>query len=672
MVLSIQIRFLTGRAHLHPWHAAPNEGRVEWPPSPWRLLRALVAVAGRGLTTLPQIDQRVFSDDWFAGPTTRRSRNRKDAGGDEFWTQHVDALPLTTLAALLHKLTAPPVVWLPATGIGHTRHFFAIQSGGRPGTQTFDTFAAVDPEHFIVFEWSNLDLDEQETNNLNSLVSRLLYFGRAESWCDANVASGAFQSEIHWPCVATEDHVAFKEHFANRGWREHHDYTVEKRLGWDPDECAFLREKFNLPTADAPELLLRALLQPTAQSMKSGDRPWGTRWLHYALPKQIFRLPIRPGTSRNGNAKDQLRPRRERQVVRYVLNTATVHHATLPPVTATLAIAQRCRAAAMAIFARQNDGLCSPQLSGKRFRDDAQRYQLFSEADGEQVVTFGGENGSHSAHAFWWPVDEDCDGFLDHLIVLCEEGFSERDLAALLALNRIKQTGSRASLLLTPVFEGEWDKCSTRLATADTASEFISATPYFCPVHLTRRSGSRRSIKDQIRQSLSQIGLPAPDQIDEIVFDYDPPSLGFAKLSDPRQQLLAHVQADLLSPSGETAVERGGFLSAYLNAPLASAATTIDTTRYPGGCVRDPDDLCPLGLSRGLFVGNGRRFVPALAFYRVRKSDEWAKGPGVMLRIKFTSQFSSRPFAIGQFCHFGLGLFVPSLTRSADHTIMRT
>ena len=670
MAISIHIRFLTGRAHLHPWHTAPNEGRVECPPSPWRLLRALVAVAGRGLTTLPKPDhQGVLSDGWFAGTITRRSRNKRVAGTDKFWAQHVDSLALTTLAALLHKLTAPPVVWLPAAGIGHTRHFFAIESGGRPGTQTFDTFAAVDPAHPVVFEWSNLDLNEQESEYLEyleMLVSRLLYFGRAESWCNADVATEAFQSEIHWPCVATEDDVAFKEHFENRGWREHRDYTVEKRLGWDPAECAFLREKFHAPTADGPELLLRALLQPTAQSMKSGDRPWGTRWLHYTVPKQIFRLSIRPMAGRNVNAQDRLRPLRDRQVIRYVLNTATVHRASLPPVTATSAVAQRCRAAAMAVFARQNDGLCSPQLSGKRFHCDSRRYQLFSKTDGEQVVRFGKENGSHSAHAYWWPVDEDCDGYLDHVIVLCEDGFSERDLAALLSLNRIEQAGSRASLLLTPVFEGKWDECPSHFVSTDTASEFISATPYFCPVHLTRRSGKRRPIKDQICRSLSHIGFPAPDQIEEIVFDYNLSSLGSVTLwPDPRQQLLVHVQADVQNSAGELVVQRGGFLVAHLNAPLPNAPIGIDPTRYPGGCVRDPDDDCPLGMSRGIFVANGRRFVPALAFNRIRTSDEPAKGPGVMLRIRFKSRQASRPFAIGQFCHFGLGLFVPSLTRSA-------
>src|SRR5580658_7851924 len=56
MSVAISIRFLTGRAHLHPWQSHHSEGRVEWPPSQWRLLRAVVAVAGRGLTSLPYPD----------------------------------------------------------------------------------------------------------------------------------------------------------------------------------------------------------------------------------------------------------------------------------------------------------------------------------------------------------------------------------------------------------------------------------------------------------------------------------------------------------------------------------------------------------------------------------------------------------------------------------------
>ena len=40
---TVSIRFPGGHYHATPWGSSPNEGLVEWPPSPWRLLRALLA-----------------------------------------------------------------------------------------------------------------------------------------------------------------------------------------------------------------------------------------------------------------------------------------------------------------------------------------------------------------------------------------------------------------------------------------------------------------------------------------------------------------------------------------------------------------------------------------------------------------------------------------------------
>ena len=40
---TLAFRFPLGRYHANPWDRAVNEGASEWPPSPWRLLRALVA-----------------------------------------------------------------------------------------------------------------------------------------------------------------------------------------------------------------------------------------------------------------------------------------------------------------------------------------------------------------------------------------------------------------------------------------------------------------------------------------------------------------------------------------------------------------------------------------------------------------------------------------------------
>ena len=40
---TLQLTFPGGRYHATPWGHHVNEGLIEWPPSPWRLMRALLA-----------------------------------------------------------------------------------------------------------------------------------------------------------------------------------------------------------------------------------------------------------------------------------------------------------------------------------------------------------------------------------------------------------------------------------------------------------------------------------------------------------------------------------------------------------------------------------------------------------------------------------------------------
>src|SRR4051794_15613513 len=100
MSVAIGLEFLAGRYHATPWGKHVNEGAVEWPPSPWRLLRSLVAV-------------------WKLRTT----------GAD-------DAMP-----AVLAKLCTPPEYQLPPAALGHTRHYMPLFKGER--TLVFDAFAAV-------------------------------------------------------------------------------------------------------------------------------------------------------------------------------------------------------------------------------------------------------------------------------------------------------------------------------------------------------------------------------------------------------------------------------------------------------------------------------------------------------------------------------------------------
>lgn len=670
MAVSIHIRFLTGRAHLHAWQAHPSEGQVEWPPSPWRLLRALVAVGGRGLTTLPQSDAASFAPDWF---TPKLSRGRKSKPVDSFWSTHVDLIPLDELGRMLHTLACkPPIVWLPRTAIGHTRHFFPTTAGKSTGSAVFDTFAAFDSEQPLVFEWPELTADKLP--HLERLLARMLYFGRAESWCEASLQAAGFSSNAtHWPCVAVEGDVLFARYFQDQP--EHRDYTIARRLGWDASQMEFLIQQFpKAENVSSAEFLLRCLLRSSGESARDGDRPWGTRWLHYAVSKEIFRLRAMRTMKRiDVTVRTNLLPQPDFQVIRYRLNTPTVHRAVLPPVPATLPIAQRCRAAVMSIFGKQNSRLCSPQLTGRRLPDDP--YDLFSDA--HSAIKFDEKNGGHGAHAYYWPMDEDSDGFLDHLIIYCHAGFSAVDMAALRSLTRVTQTGNRSDLLLTPIFEGRLDGCagnkrgiSQSLATTKC---FVSATPYFCPLHLTGgKSGGRNrpKLSQIVSASISKVpGLSNAriESLEEIVFDYDPASLSDNGAESPntRQLLVRHLQRDLQDASGNVIAPAGAAVCMTLAAPLPKFDEHLPSTRYPRACVRHPDDKAPLGFSRGLFASQPARFIPALAFARTRSAESKLTGAGRVLRVVFREIQPSHPFAVGRMSHFGLGLFVPADSHEA-------
>ncbi len=118
-MLSIELRFPTGRYHATPWDQHVNEGGVEWPPSPWRLLRALVAT-------------------WHLKAS-----------------HEIDATELTSLIEALAE--TPPTYRLPTAIGAHTRHYMPIgklDKGIEKTTKVFDTFVHLEsfqlrPDHLV-------------------------------------------------------------------------------------------------------------------------------------------------------------------------------------------------------------------------------------------------------------------------------------------------------------------------------------------------------------------------------------------------------------------------------------------------------------------------------------------------------------------------------------------
>lgn len=143
MPTTLLLRFPFGRYHANPWGHHVNEGEVELPPSPWRVLRALYSV----------------------------------------WQTRAPELSEDEVLQLLARLAEPPHFAVPWHTLAHTRHYYP---DSRTGTdRTLDAFAAVDPAVPLAMTWP--DLPPVSNPVLERLAASLPYLGRADSVCEATV-----------------------------------------------------------------------------------------------------------------------------------------------------------------------------------------------------------------------------------------------------------------------------------------------------------------------------------------------------------------------------------------------------------------------------------------------------------------------------------------------------
>ena len=141
-MIAISMRFLTGRFHATPWGHHVNEGVAEWPPSPWRLLRALVAT---------------------------------------FYRARPDGVTEEQLRRVLTTLAVPPAFYLPSATTAHTRHYDTANQSAK----FFDTFVVLNPADAVVWIWPEAECAVTDRDALAALLTSLGTFGRAESWCEA-------------------------------------------------------------------------------------------------------------------------------------------------------------------------------------------------------------------------------------------------------------------------------------------------------------------------------------------------------------------------------------------------------------------------------------------------------------------------------------------------------
>ncbi len=307
MPLAIAISFPGGRFHATPWGRHVNEGAPEWPPSPWRVLRALCAVWKRKLGADPLVNAE---------------------------------LPLA-----LSKLTAPPIFKLPPATLGHTRHFMPWFKKG-PGDRTlvFDTFIAIGSSAEIGLCWPEIDLTVNETEVLARTLSGLSYLGRAESWCAARLC-------MNWEVLPGEicgwlDSESGELHYAELKGTEPTRVLCPDRVTWH-------EWSYSEGTA-RPDPAWNLLAETADLHAEGWADPPGAQWITYLRPTQSLNVPA--AVHRGRTALSAPCP----QLARFALDGPV-----LPRLKETVYVAELSRQRVQGIYGRLFGGTASPTFAGK-------------------------------------------------------------------------------------------------------------------------------------------------------------------------------------------------------------------------------------------------------------------------------------------------------------------
>jgi CRISPR-associated protein Csb2 len=149
---TIRLTFLAARYHATAWGRHVNEGVPEWPPSPYRLVRALYDV----------------------------------------WQRKCFDLPADDVCAVLEALAGtPPRFTLPRALATHTRSYLSANAKDPTDKNlVFDSFLVFDRPHACFLSWPTLTLSECSEAILQLLLENLNFLGRSESWVIGDLWSG--------------------------------------------------------------------------------------------------------------------------------------------------------------------------------------------------------------------------------------------------------------------------------------------------------------------------------------------------------------------------------------------------------------------------------------------------------------------------------------------------
>lgn len=313
--VTIEVELLSGRYHAHVWGEAQfGMAGPEWPPSPWRLLRALASA-------------------WF-----RTHTNPSES--DE-----------TTRNCLLEALgkAGAPKIWLPPTSFHENRYYQPIRLGASDRVLHHDHFAVPKGGCFWFQFKPKQALQPPQHELLTELLRRIRYFGRSESRAHLRLVNLTEPPHGVYEAVPRNCNVICQSD--NR-----QQPMVYRRVLCTTDEfeASYLWSPQDDRVRGHPPHLVDALLK------EKMPLPRGTRWVEYAVPAEALVHEIRPQIQ-SGASASPAPPTVRVSEVRFRLNRRVPLR-----LLHIVAVARAFRDAVVEAHQRIANGQISPTLSGRQ------------------------------------------------------------------------------------------------------------------------------------------------------------------------------------------------------------------------------------------------------------------------------------------------------------------
>jgi len=452
-----------------------NEGLIEWPPSPWRLVRALVA----------------------CGFSSQR------------WT---DIPPLAR--SLIDKLASVlPLYKLPEITAAHTRHFMpvgTVDKGREKTTLVWDTFANVGNGELFI-HWP-CELNSDETVLLANLARDLNYLGRGESWVQAQIVPDASISIHEFNAVPHHDGEIQDRRYEQISLMA--AIPADSYQSWQREKAREAVAHLDLPGAkksptakqkeklDAEKRRLVDPYPPDLIACLTKDTSWwkGHRWSQPPGSQRV--LYWRPNQSIEVTAprKPLRQPPRPVEMMLLALTTPSGGKSALPSITRTLPQGELFHRAVVARAANGDQAHC-PELTGQ----DQQHKPL----------------RDHHRHAHIVTLDLNGDGHLDHVLVYAQMRLGEAAQRAIRTLRRTWTKGgtdiqlavvASGDLESLPQLRGGLGISARRLLGRPQGSHiWESVTPFVLPRFLKPRG--KNTIDGQISAELASRRLPPMENV---------------------------------------------------------------------------------------------------------------------------------------------------------------